>query len=401
MLPVVTWRGHGGEVPLIDGLSAAYTDIFAEIRMPPDTKFIYIAPVLDYWRLSKAKCHKNNVPHFSEWIAGELLQAIMDRGFLIFDHSNEGHAFEPALFQEIECWTADHGIPQERVAFVQQNRNYGAQYKAHNPDGRFKFFYFDYYQLKTYVACARAADTQDPGPGERTKSDQPYPFLCFNYAPRPHRILLMLALLKSGILGRSIVSFAGFEVCDKGSFVESNLLRFQNWAIYPALAEQLPHLRALGTLTIDDVKNGGNALAFDLNESPYTQVRSVLVSETDSTDGSIRRVTEKSIKPLFFEKPFLIHGNSLSLSLLREYGFQTFHPIIDETYDTVANSELRFSLLLKEIQRLADASPDEWERLLEQTREICSFNRRFLVSGAIARYYDLQVAPLLAWLRSL
>jgi len=122
----------------------------------------------------------------------------------------------------------------------------------------------------------------------------------------------------------------------------------------------LPVLRALGTLTIDNFKHGGNALAFDLNEGPYKHVRSVLVSETDSTDGSIWRVTEKSIKPIFFEKPFLIHGNPLSLSLLRECGFQTFHPIIDETYDTVTNSELRFILLMKEIQRLGDATPDQW-----------------------------------------
>lgn len=120
-IPLVTWRDQGREEALIDGIRSAYADIFTEFPSPPATKFVCVAPILDYWRLSIKNCRKNNVPHFSEWIGAELLKAIVDRGFLIFDLSNEGHEFEPDLFHEIERWTAFHGLPQERVAFVQQN----------------------------------------------------------------------------------------------------------------------------------------------------------------------------------------------------------------------------------------------------------------------------------------
>jgi hypothetical protein len=48
-----------------------------------------------------------------------------------------------------------------------------------------------------------------------------------------------------------------------------------------------------------------------------------------------------------------------ALKKLREYGFKTFEPFIDESYDGIVNSDIRFGAIEKEINKLCNKSIEE------------------------------------------
>lgn len=70
-------------------------------------------------------------------------------------------------------------------------------------------------------------------------------------------------------------------------------------------------------------------------------------------------VTEKTAKPLLSGRPFIMLGGRHYLKQLREQGFKTFHPVIDESYDEIADHELRVRSAFASFKRLSKANPHE------------------------------------------
>jgi hypothetical protein len=84
--------------------------------------------------------------------------------------------------------------------------------------------------------------------------------------------------------------------------------------------------------------------------------------------GSRTHLTEKTFKAIALEMPFILVAPAGSLQYLREYGFRTFAPHIDESYDTIEDPVLRIervTQILLEIQaRSAAAKNALWRDLL-------------------------------------
>lgn len=57
--------------------------------------------------------------------------------------------------------------------------------------------------------------------------------------------------------------------------------------------------------------------------------------------GRKNHLTEKTFKPICYGMPFVLVSNAGSLEYLRSYGFQTFAPIIDESYDLETDDHVR------------------------------------------------------------
>ena len=51
--------------------------------------------------------------------------------------------------------------------------------------------------------------------------------------------------------------------------------------------------------------------------------------------------------------PFLLIGDANSLAMLRQLGFRTFEPYINEVYDAVADHEKRLTMVLNELFRIS------------------------------------------------
>jgi hypothetical protein len=90
-----------------------------------------------------------------------------------------------------------------------------------------------------------------------------------------------------------------------------------------------------------------------------------------TTTGATRLdLDDKIWKPIIHLQPFLIIGERDVLSKLRKLGFKTFHPYIDESYETSDNEDLVYD----EIKRLCELSIEEIDELYWKTKDILLHN---------------------------
>tara|TARA_Y100000361_G_C11154358_1_gene343146 strand:+ start:176 stop:1378 length:1203 start_codon:yes stop_codon:yes gene_type:complete len=85
-------------------------------------------------------------------------------------------------------------------------------------------------------------------------------------------------------------------------------------------------------------------------------------------------VTEKSFRPIFSKRPFIIVGQKGTLRGLKERGYKTFHPFINEEYDNEKDPIQRYFKVLFEINKLCKLSIEELHNFMEPLKEIIEYN---------------------------
>jgi len=85
-------------------------------------------------------------------------------------------------------------------------------------------------------------------------------------------------------------------------------------------------------------------------------------------------VTEKSIRPMRYRKPFMLIGQPYTLKALQDIGYETFHPFIDESYDNETDNQKRFIMVMIELEKLCNKSLDELEEFNNRIDHILEHN---------------------------
>jgi hypothetical protein len=75
--------------------------------------------------------------------------------------------------------------------------------------------------------------------------------------------------------------------------------------------------------------------------------------------GRRLHLTEKTIKAIALEMPFILVAPAGSLAYLREYGFKTFSSVFDESYDLETNDILRIEKVVKLLKELNSLTQKE------------------------------------------
>jgi hypothetical protein len=126
------------------------------------------------------------------------------------------------------------------------------------------------------------------------------------------------------------------------------------------------------------------------NRKPYGKYFVDIVAETDILSTSW--LTEKTVRNLFAGVPFISMGGHAVLEKIRSFGFKTFSPYIDESYDNVKNPYQRLENIKKEIDRIANMSYNQLNEIrqalipiLHHNREICfsfkDYNEYTVING--------------------
>ena len=85
-------------------------------------------------------------------------------------------------------------------------------------------------------------------------------------------------------------------------------------------------------------------------------------------------ISEKTFKLVAAEHPFIVVGNKLTLKYLRDLGYQTFDPLIDETYDTIEDDDIRMEHIVNELNRLCNLSDSELIAFTNNVKDIVEHN---------------------------
>jgi hypothetical protein len=99
-----------------------------------------------------------------------------------------------------------------------------------------------------------------------------------------------------------------------------------------------------------------------------------IVCETDTHSNKF--FTEKTLKNFYLQKPFILMAGHHSLLELKDRGFATFAPWIDETYDTISCPNKRLQAILLEIDRIAKMPMDDINKMHQDLMPVFEHNKQ-------------------------
>jgi hypothetical protein len=209
----------------------------------------------------------------------------------------------------------------------------------------------------------------------------PKKFLCLNRRWRSHRPLMMLMLYERNLLDKGHISFGKSDRGDnwRNSFRELRNIYKDNKFIND-LIERNKDIVDLPDLYLDTTDLVTNRAQYESSiVKYYKETYFSVVNETTYHEG-IPFFSEKIFKVMAIGHPFILSTVANSLPLLRDLGYKTFHPFIDETYDTVQDDSLRMTAIVDEIERLCSLDKIQTLEFIANVRPILEHNYNVLVS---------------------
>jgi hypothetical protein len=107
------------------------------------------------------------------------------------------------------------------------------------------------------------------------------------------------------------------------------------------------------------------------NDTAYS-----IIAETDH-DNTLSFFSEKTAKPLVARRLFVAFTGYKFLHNLRQYGFQTFDNVIDESYDLIQDDTARYTAAFEQVKRLC--SMDQ-QAVYEQIRDTVEHNYNLIMT---------------------
>ena len=185
-------------------------------------------------------------------------------------------------------------------------------------------------------------------------------FLCFNRSMnRFHRLAMAHIALKHDLLKDSIFSFV--TNLNSRESILHDLSKFYSSNKVDAIADQIINLvpYELDTQRFSDDRKQGFA-TIGVNKKEWYEESYVHIISESAFDGEKDPFfSEKTWRPIMNLQPFLFVGNCNSLAKLKQLGFKTFHPYIDESYDSEVYPSRRIQMIEEEIKKLASKSLEE------------------------------------------
>jgi len=331
------------------------------------------------------------------------------RGHIVVAYMQEGHV-EQRSYKGLHNYLKKYNIPANKVIFVASNLNGKVQYD--NFCRKFKLltqeklhilevnhmlesmadvcyhYYTDNFNLpdetkdkSTLTSGINIIDDIKSLPLRKKY------FLCYNRNMRYYRIALLSKFKKLGLFDKGMISMGPYET--EGYKEDVNLhLGWENeenwWVENKKLRSEIKtiqrELKQLQPLAIEGEEvwqTNGLWPGFDFKET-YQKVYFDVVTESCFATDSLY-CSEKIYKPISQLLPFVVLGPCGILKKVKEQGFKTFSPFIDESYDVEENHEKRFLMLVDEVNRLCSFSLEELHDWYYSILDTLEFNQKHLI----------------------
>ena len=198
-------------------------------------------------------------------------------------------------------------------------------------------------------------------------------FLCYlRNCGRPHRNAIASYFQHNTLWDKNNLSFL------KNSFrgdIPKDILPKQYWSSSVDL-NTLPKIE-IDTQNLQDTQ--GFDTSFSSNWKHYQETFLSIVSET-IYDGRLNFFSEKICKPLINLHPFILMSTPYSLKFLKKFGFKTFHPFINEQYDTEENDLKRMQMIFDELDKFRNKSDKELKDWWEEILPVLEHNQKTFIN---------------------
>ncbi len=242
---------------------------------------------------------------------------------------------------QIQEWCSEMGVTKYLIAL-------GGYNETDNIDPACMIY--RHYWIEQYTCRNEFVNTRANG--------KPYIFDVLMGARRPNRDYIMMGLIQTGLIDRSIVTYRD---CFPGGVINSQTEEFANLfdvkLQWPYVSPNLDPAWEVAPVV-------NNQVSFTTPVEIYRRTYYSILTETLGTGGAFF-FSEKSIKAFFAKRIFVLFGNQHHLKRLRALGFQTFGAMIDESYDECALDFERFDMALKQVVLLSQMDPTQVQERLQ------------------------------------
>jgi hypothetical protein len=188
---------------------------------------------------------------------------------------------------------------------------------------------------------------------------------------RAYRIALTAKLAELDVLRYGKVSFHSTPEMYKQEYThpKSKLSTIDRLLIHK-------HADTLGPGLYVENKVGDGNFSAQFGHFDYKLLQSCflhVVNETVFYHNKLH-LTEKIFKPIVCRRPFVLVAAPGNLAYLRSYGFRTFEPWIDESYDQETNNNKRLQMIAQQIERVARLTTEQRSCMHNDMQEVLQHN---------------------------
>ena len=117
----------------------------------------------------------------------------------------------------------------------------------------------------------------------------------------------------------------------------------------------------------------------DVDSAKYLKSMVHVITETTAEDNQDLFVSEKTFKPMFYKRPFLVAGQKGLYEKLHTQGYKTFPTMFNENFDNVTGNWRRVDEVCSEAVKWIKHSEEKQKVLFEETKHICESNFKNLM----------------------
>jgi len=304
--------------------------------------------------------------------------------YLLIDQSHEGYQTD-WLWSWFHNNCKTYGINPKQIIYVTGNLDCKDQYDEWSreclPENKMLVVPYPHFEsvisnilnsdLKKYPSFAQQIEYK------QSNLDSIKTYSALQKRARPHRAWFFKHLSDANLLEAGINSMNTFKMGD--ATYEGKIMSDEE---YNSVIHKLPMLppdtERKGLKRFADQDCGHYLTKF--NDEIMLDTWLTVISEASFGESEHECfLSEKTFKPIACYHPFIIAGNRLSLYRLRELGYKTFSPYIDESYDTLTTWP-RMAAITKEIARINNMSPEDKLNWFIGVKHILDHNYELLKS---------------------
>lgn len=191
---------------------------------------------------------------------------------------------------------------------------------------------------------------------------------------REYRLTFLSLMVENNLVDNSRITFSHRDNgCHYSNHVFHNSALIMNTAL-----DNVPNVTT----------SSDSSATYDPNH--YAQCAIDVILET-LFDDTRWHLTEKTLRPIACGQPFILVGTEGSLQYLQKYGFETFHGLIDETYDSIADPIARLECIIEEMSRIAGLCNNEKRLFWRSLRQIALRNQQRFFSFGFAQQVESEL----------
>jgi hypothetical protein len=206
---------------------------------------------------------------------------------------------------------------------------------------------------------------------DTSSTTKPFLFDALLGARRPHRDYAMLSFQHTGLLDQSIVTYRDFF---QGPQFDNHTEQIKNK--FKEIDLKWPYV----SKNLDSAWEVKDQLTYSISPFvPWKIYQHTWYSVVCETNGVGRTffMSEKTTKPLFARRLFLMFTTPNFLTNLKKLGFETFDTVVDESYDQILEPIARFEKVSQQLVQLSQENP---QLVYEKIRPILEHNYHTLIN---------------------